>query len=316
MSFEQFLSRLETLLPVRRGEPMADHTTFRIGGPAEAYVHPHDCLELHGVVVLAQEWEVPLFLLGAGSNLLVGDNGIPGLVVETWYNRDLPAEKLEAQARHGAASVRVNAFCGVPLPRIAYQTARAGLAGLEWAVGIPGTIGGGVVNNAGAHGSCMADVVQSVLVWSPQGERILMSHELGFGYRDSNFRTRNQDASPHQVIVSVELLLKPDAPEAIESRIAEHVAHRRATQPIQRSVGSIFKNPEGYAAGWLIEQAGLKGRRIGDAQISTKHANFIVNRGHANAAVVNELMLIAQTKIREDFGIQLEPEIQKVGEGF
>ena len=248
MSVEQFLSRLETLLPVRRGEPLADHTTFRIGGPTEAYVHPHDCQELHKVVVLAQEWEFPLFLLGAGSNLLVGDNGIPGLVVETWHNQDLPAEMLQVEGRHGASSVRVRAFCGMPLPRIAYQTARAGLAGLEWAVGIPGTIGGGVVNNAGAHGSCMADVVQSALVWSPQGEHVLKSHELGFGYRDSNFRAQDQDASPPQVIVSVELLLRPEAPGAIESRIAQYVAHRRATQPSQRSVGSIFKNPEGYAA--------------------------------------------------------------------
>ena len=315
MLAEGFLSELQTLLPVKREEPMARHTTFHIGGPADAYVQARTCQQLQQAVSLAQQWEVPLFVLGAGSNLLVGDKGIRGLAVETWANADLSSERLWMKASSCASPVRVWAFCGMPLPRLAYQTARAGLAGLEWAVGIPGTVGGGVVNNAGAHGGAMADVVRAVLVQEAGGQRVLTQEELAFGYRASHFRGPDAETGTPPVILAAELELTPEAPEILEARIAENVAHRHTTQPSQRSVGSIFKNPEGHAAGWLIEQVGLKGHRIGDAQISSKHANFIVNRGHALATEVNELVYLAQAKVAATFSIRLELEIQRVGAG-
>lgn len=314
MLADAFLSELQKLLPVRREEPMARHTTFHIGGPADAYVQARTCQQLQKAVALALHWEVPLFVLGAGSNLLVGDKGIHGLVVETWANEDLPAERLQMKASSCVSPVRVWAFCGMPLPRLAYQTARAGLAGLEWAVGIPGTVGGGVVNNAGAHGGAMADVVRLILVQEAGGQRVLTQEELAFGYRVSHFRGPAAELGTTPVILAAELELTPEAPEMLEARIAENVAHRRTTQPSQRSMGSIFKNPEGHAAGWLIEQVGLKGHRIGDAQISAKHANFIVNRGRATATEVNELIYLAQERVAATFGIQLELEIQSVGE--
>jgi len=203
-------------------------------------------------------------------------------------------------------------YSGAPLPRLAYEAAGVGLAGLEWAVGIPGTVGGGVVNNAGAHGSDMAAVIRRIRVTDGRDERIIEQGDLGYGYRESNFRTRWVADPP--VVLEVEIALHADSPKAIRHRIAEHAAHRRATQPGQRSVGSIFKNPPGKAAGWLIEQAGLKGRRAGDAQISTKHGNFIVNRGRARASDVNELIRLIQDTVKAQFGVQLELEIQPVGE--
>lgn len=311
---ETFLTTLERIAPVRRGESLAPHTTFRIGGPAAAYVRAGDCETLRKVAALASEWEAPLFVMGGGSNLLVSDKGIPGVVVETWTNK----VSLQAQmpSQHSEEALHTWVYCGAPLPRLATNAARAGLAGLEWAVGIPGTVGGAVVNNAGAHGGAISDLLCSVLVWEPQGERTFSGQELGLSYRSSNFRRAWANCRPSPVILAAELALRPEEPQHIQARMAEHGAYRRSTQPSQRSIGSIFKNTPEHPAGWLLEQAGLKGYRIGDAQVSTKHANFIVNRGGATAAAVNELICYAQDKVRVAFGIELEPEIQRVGEGF
>lgn len=308
MSIEHMLSELEKLAPVKREEPMSLHTTFHIGGPAEAYVQAHDCETLSSVLDIARQWETAVFMLGAGSNLLVDDSGIAGLVVETWTNRDVSL----AEGRKTADGVHLAAYCGIPLPRIARQAANAGMAGLEWAVGIPGTVGGGVVNNAGAHSGSMAEIVQSVRVWTAEGERIISNREIGFAYRNSRFRSGWAGCRNGPVVLSAELRLLPDEPAAVKSRMEEHSAYRKATQPAQRSVGSIFKNPENHASGWLIEQVGLKGTRIGDAQISPKHGNFIVNRGKARAADVRALVEMIQAKVEASFGIRLEPEIQEV----
>ncbi|MBI2887682.1 MAG: UDP-N-acetylmuramate dehydrogenase [Chloroflexi bacterium] len=315
MLSETFLSQLQRIAPVRREEPLALHVTLRIGGPAEAYLQARGCRQLRQAAALAHQWEAPLFLLGAGSNLLVSDRGLRGLVVETWANRDAPLNLPSPGQPLCPEAMPVWAFAGTPLPRLARRAARAGLAGLEWAVGIPGTVAGGVVNNAGAHGGDMAGVVRSVLVATPAGERVLDPADLDFGYRQSVFRQEAPAAAAPGTILAVELALTRDAPEAIQARMAQYADYRRSTQPSQRSVGSIFKNPEGFAAGWLIEQTGLKGQRAGDAQISSKHANFIVNRGHATAAAVEELILLAQDAVRETFGLTLELEIQRVGEG-
>ncbi len=309
---EALIAALERVTPVRRNETLALHTTFRIGGPAEAYLHASDCVTLRQVATLAHQWETPLFVLGGGSNLLVGDDGISGLVVETWTN----SAPLPSSATEPDEVVRAWVYSGTPLPRLATNAAKAGLAGLEWAIGVPGTIGGAVVNNAGAHGSDMSRQLNAVLVWDQEGERAMEPQEIEFSYRNSNFRSRWTGCTPKPVVLAAEVALHADEPQRVRERMDEHSAYRRATQPSQRSVGSIFKNTQEHPAGWLLEQAGLKGSRVGGAQISTKHANFIVNRGGARAAEVSELMLYAQEKVREAFHIELEPEIQRVGEGF
>lgn len=300
---ETFLSRLEAIVPVLRDEPMARHTTLNVGGPAAAYVSATDACALRDVLRLAREAEAPVFIMGAGSNLLVSDAGIDALAVHTWAN----SQTLDIDEDTTAAWV----YAGAPLPRIAYQAAAWGLSGLEWSVGVPGTVGGGVVNNAGAHGSDMASILRAVRIFDGQEERVLKKDDLGYGYRVSNFRSAWADAPP--VVLEAEIEVRPDDKSAIKKRIEEYVTHRRTTQPSQRSVGSIFKNPPDKAAGKLIEEAGLKGRRAGDAEISTKHGNFIVNRGQARAGDVYELVTLIRETVKTAFGIDLELEIQPVG---
>lgn len=306
-----FLTDLEKLAPVKRGEPMARHTTMHIGGPADAYVAVQDCGQLSAVAALAQRVGAPMFLVGGGSNLLVSDAGLDALVVETWANLDALAVHPPVAGHDG--EVRVHAFAGVPLPRLAHQTARAGLTGLEWASGIPGTVGGGMVNNAGAHGGCMADCVAEALVLLDGREERLPVEDLGFSYRDSHFRGKWSEQGRGAVVLAAELRLRQADPAECERKVQECLDYRKATQPTQRSVGSIFKNPPGNAAGRFIEQAGLKGARSGDAEISTVHANFIVNRGQATARDVNALVALAQQRVFEQAGIRLELEIERVG---
>ena len=193
-----FVVELERLLPARRQEPMSRHTTFQIGGPADYYAQAQTVAQLRSVGALAHREGVPLFIIGAGSNLLVSDAGIAGLVVETWSNDDPLAQHPPQTDPDNPAQRIMRVYSGVPLPRLALRAAAAGLTGLEWAVGIPGTVGGGVVNNAGAHGSQIADIVRSVLVLDAQGERWVPQEELGYGYRSSNFRTQWVAGAPRR----------------------------------------------------------------------------------------------------------------------
>ena len=311
----QFGRRLDVLgreFRVLRNEPMSRHTSFRIGGPAGAYVHVHSVETLRAAASIAADASLEGLYAGAGSNLLVSDQGVRGLVIETWTNQD-PFEGIDlSPGENGKTHVWV--FSGIPLPRLAAMAARRGLSGMEWATGIPGTVGGAVVNNAGAHGSTMAGVVTAVSTWGPAGQREWHVDDLGYGYRTSKFRTGVFDAS--SVVLAARFVFQPDAPRAIEARIAEHTAYRRSTQPSQSSVGSIFKNPPGDSAGRLLERAGLKGARVGDAEISTKHANFIVNLGHARASEVMALINLAGERVLAAFGVRLELEIQLVGPGY
>lgn len=308
-----FMQDLERLGPLLRDEPMARHTTMHLGGPAEAYVAVHDCTRLTAVLRLAARAEVTPFIMGGGSNLLVSDAGLPGLVVETWSNLDALALHPPAPDPDVPGRFRLHSFCGVPLPRLAHQTAKAGFTGMEWAAGIPGTVGGGLVNNAGAHGGCMADCVIDALVFMDGEERVITGADLGFSYRHSHLRGSWSERRPPVVVLAATLGLRAAAPADAERRVQECLNYRRNTQPSQRSVGSIFKNPPGDAAGRLIEQAGLKGTRSGDAEISPVHANFIVNRGNATAADVNALVALVQSRVRDAFGTELELEIQRVG---
>lgn len=295
---------------LRRLEPMSRHTSFRIGGPADAYLHVHGEAQLAAAASLAWDAGTAVDFVGAGSNLLVADGGVAGLVVETRHNRDPLDSAAARELPDGRRAFWV--YSGVPLPRMAATAAKLGLSGLEWATGVPGTVGGGVVNNAGAHGSDMAGVVVAVRLWHRGGPREVPATALAFTYRSSALRL---SGGPFlgAVVLAAEIAFTPAPPAAIAARTAEFGAYRRATQPRESSVGSIFKNPPGDAAGRLIERAGVKGLRCGDAQISTKHANFIVNRGHARAADVVTLIRSARSAVLQEFGVELELEIQPFG---
>lgn len=297
---------LATILPVRVTEPLAAHTTFGIGGPADLFVTVARREEMLRVWGWAQGHHLPALVWGGGSNLLVGDGGFRGLVIENRLARG------GNKAQDGRLVLRTEA--GVSLPRLARRTAWAGWEGLEWAGGIPGTLGGAVVYNAGAFGGNLAQVLQRVEVLYPNGDTAwIPAHRLGLGYRESLF-SRQKEGESSPAILTVELALVAGDSEEIRHRWQLLAQERRRTQPRGRSAGSVFKNPKEHPAGWLIEQAGLKGRRQGGAQIAEKHANFIINRGGARAADVLALVELAQEEVQRRFGITLEREIQLVGE--
>ena len=289
-------------------EPLSAHTSYRIGGPADLFVTVESPDELCRVVALARECQVPYFLLGAGSNILVSDKGIRGLVIQN-------------RARGSRFEVRGEgtilwAESGALLKDLAEESVQRGLAGLEWAVGIPGTVGGAVVGNAGAYGGYVSDVLTQVAILRADSEiKELRAGELGFGYRTSRFKVANPERrAPTPVILAAQFRLQPESVEVLQERVAEYTRQREARQPSEPSAGSVFKRTAQYPAGFLIEQAGLKGKRIGDAQISPKHANFIVNLSQARASDVKALMDMARDAVLKQFGIQLELEQELVGE--
>jgi UDP-N-acetylmuramate dehydrogenase len=289
-------------------EPLSAHTSYRIGGPADLFVRGESQDELCRMVALARECQVPYFLLGAGTNILVSDKGIRGLVIE---NR-ARGSRFEVQ-EEGAI---LWAEAGVLLKDLAEESVRRGLAGLEWAVGIPGTVGGAVVGNAGAYGGYVSDILTQVAILRTNGEiQEIMAEELEFGYRTSRFKAANREREAAMlVILAAQFKLQPESVRVLRERVAEYAHRREARQPSEPSAGSVFKRTAQYPAGFLIEQAGLKGKRIGDAQISSKHANFIVNLGQARASEVKALMDRARDAVLKQFGIELELEQELVGE--
>jgi UDP-N-acetylmuramate dehydrogenase len=307
---EEFLTELRALgasVPVRLDEPMARHTTFGIGGPADCYAVAATEEHLLALTDIARRHDLPFFVLGSGSNILVGDDGIRGLVIE---NRHIHCEQ---PLPHAGDGFRLRAASGSSFAALARRLAQAGLAGLEWACGIPGTLGGAVVYNAGAYGGCLADLLLGVRVANGLLPTEIAASELALGYRGSAF-TRGILAG--KLVLSADLLLHPGDAAALTQRIAELDVRRLAAQPRGRNAGSIFKNTPEHPAWWLIDQVGLRGHRIGDAEISARHTNFFVNRGRARAADVVALMDLAQQRVGERFGIRLEPEVALVGEGF
>jgi UDP-N-acetylmuramate dehydrogenase len=299
---------LEGLGTLLRSEPMARHTTFGIGGPADLYFKAADAGALARAALAARRAEVPLFVLGSGSNILVGDNGIRGLVIEN------DARHLtEPQAGEDGTAV-LRGESGASFASTARRLSRAGFWGLEWAVGIPGTLGGAVVYNAGAYGGCLADVLTSIDVLEPDGAMTtIAAAQLSLEYRGSVF---TRGLLRDRVILGVQFRLRTGDPSEVAAVIAGLDQKRRATQPPGRNAGSIFKNPPEHPAWWLIDQVGLRGAREGDAEISEKHANFFSNRGHATAAQVRRLMETAKERVHARFGIELHPEVALVGDGF
>lgn len=283
---------------LRRNEPLAAHTTLRLGGPADLWLPATSAADLAEAVLLARRQRVPVFILGSGANLLVGDLGLRGLVIS---NR---AEAVAFQADG------VLAESGVNLPGLARRCARRGLSGLEWAVGVPGTVGGAVVNNAGAYGRDMAATLRRAELLAPDGQRVWQPASwFDYAYRYSRLK-----GSRDYVVLQAELDLAPADPMMVESQMAAFNERRKASQPPGATLGSMFKNPPGDYAGRLIEAAGLKGYQIGGAQISAVHANFFVNLGHASAGDVLALLEAAQQTVQEKFGVKLELEIEVVGE--
>lgn len=281
-------------------EPMSKHTSFKIGGPADLFLMPETQEQLRQVLTVAKEHSIPIFVMGNGSNLLVGDKGIRGVVVSLYkkMNKIVPdGEKLYAG-------------CGALMSTVASAALAAELEGFEFASGIPGTIGGGIYMNAGAYGFELKDIVESVEYMDSDGNISEISgSDCKFGYRKSIF------AEKGYIVLGCTLNLKKGNKEQIRERINDFTKRRVSKQPIEKpSAGSVFKRPEGYFAGALIEEAGLKGFSIGGAQVSEKHAGFIINKGDAAAKDVLDLVEHIQKTVYEKNGLRLETEIKFVGE--
>ncbi len=283
---------------VLRDEPMSRHTTFRVGGPADFLVTP-DMESLPKVIAYCREKGIPCLVIGNGSNLLCGDGGVDGVVVEIG--------KRMSGIRVGAENVTAEA--GALLSAVSARAASESLTGFEFAAGIPGSIGGAAVMNAGAYGGEMKDVLTDVTVLTSEGEnRTVPAEELDLSYRHSAIPGRGY------IVLSVSLRLKTGDSDAIFAYMAELKEKRVSKQPLEYpSAGSTFKRPQGYFAGKLIQDAGLRGFAAGGAQVSEKHCGFVINRGGATAADICSLMEHVQQTVREQFGVELEPEVKFVG---
>jgi UDP-N-acetylmuramate dehydrogenase len=300
---QEIITRLEQILTkdrIRQNEPMKNHTTFRVGGPADIFLTP-SAEELPAVLSVCREEQMPVTVIGNGSNLLVGDQGIRGVVICIGFGMRgirVDGEKIFLEA-------------GVTLAAAAQQAAKAGLTGLEFASGIPGTFGGAVVMNAGAYGGEMKDVIVSVRVISEDGEILTLSkEELDLSYRHSVIPERGY------LVIDGELLLTREKdPDQITERMEELKKKRIEKQPLEYpSAGSTFKRPEGYFAGKLIMDAGLRGFSVGGAAVSEKHCGFVINKGNATAADICALMDEVTRIVKEKYAVTLEPEVKKVGE--
>ena len=299
---DQFLTELENIMAgsgIFMEEPMKKHTTFRVGGPADVLVQP-DETALAAVLALCRQYHVSYSFIGNGSNLLVGDKGIRGVVIEMTE----PMGNIEV---HGT---RITAQAGAMLSKIANTAASNGLGGMEFAAGIPGSVGGAVVMNAGAYGGEMKDIIERVYVLDENGAQLELDRDaLDMGYRHSCIPEKKY------IVTKVVLELVPRDEAEIRSEMKELNEKRAEKQPLQYpSAGSTFKRPEGYFAGKLIMDAGLRGYQVGGAQVSEKHCGFVINKGDATAADICQLMRDVSDKVQAQFGVVLEPEVKMIGE--
>lgn len=296
----------DTGLSLRRDEPLSGHTTLRVGGPADLFVSVSAVEDLVAITRLTREIDVPALVLGGGSNLLVSDRGVRGLVI---------ANGCRTVRRHEGNVLWAES--GANLAGVARQAMRWGLAGLEWCVSVPGTVGGAVVGNAGAHGGCVADNLLRATLLMPDGSLAEWpAARFSYGYRSSALKSllRAGTGQPQPVVLAAAFQLQEADPEQMEARAAGFLARRRATQPVEPSAGSIFQNPPGDYAGRIIEALRLKGQSQGGAAFSTVHANFIVNTGGASAADVAALVNRARQAAWQALGVELTPEILFVGD--
>jgi UDP-N-acetylmuramate dehydrogenase len=302
---EALIEELSKVAPVKLDEAMSRHTTFGVGGPADAYIAVRSEEQLRHAFVIGKRHSVPVFIFGSGSNVLVGDGGIRGLVIENQY------AELNGPSQNGVG-LRVRAGSGLSFSTLARRLATAGYGGVEWACGIPGSMGGAVISNAGAYGHSLRDVLVSSRLTDANGQVTELSPEdLGLDYRKSIFAEGQLGDS---AVLSVDIRVQEGDAGILKERIRQFDEQRRGAQPTGQNCGSVFKNPPGKAAWQYVDAVGLRGHRIGNAQISELHSNFILNLGGATAKDVTSLIQLAQTKIREQEGVELAPEVAFVGE--
>ena len=298
--FYEKLSKIVRKEQILEEEPMKKHTTFRIGGPAEHLILPQTTEEIADVIKLCRQEEIPWYIVGNGSNLLVADEGVRGVVIQLLRNfNQIQVEGCQIRMQAGAQNAAV-----------AKRALDASLTGFEFAAGIPGTIGGAVVMNAGAYGGEMKDILKEVTVLDPNGMiRTIPTEELELGYRTSIIARKGY------VVLEAVIVLKTGDPKEIKAAMDELKEKRVTKQPLEYpSAGSTFKRPEGYFAGKLIMDAGLRGFSVGGAQISEKHCGFVINKDNATAKDVTELMDETKKIVMEKFGVALEPEVKRLGQ--
>ena len=285
---------------IKPEEPMKNHVTFRVGGPADFFVTPKNYEELSGVLKCCAKYEMPCYIMGNGSNLLVSDQGYRGVVIQLF--RQLNGIQCEGNV--------IRAQAGALLSAVANRALEEKLTGFEFAAGIPGTLGGACVMNAGAYGGEMKDVLKSVTVLTREGKRItLQKNELELGYRTSII------AKKDYIVLEAEIELKAGDAEEIKAVMDDLKERRTTKQPLEYpSAGSTFKRPEGYFAGKLIQESGLQGFQVGGAQVSEKHCGFVINKDQATAADIAELIRQVQDRVEEKFGVRLETEVKRLGE--
>lgn len=285
---------------IKYDEPLKNHTSLRIGGPADVFCSPGNIEDLKKVVSISKKYNIPFLVIGNGTNLLILDSGIRGLVINLnkSFKKIVFSDKI----------VKVGA--GVSLVYLSKIALKREMSGLEFACNIPGTLGGAIINNAGFKGNCMADVVQNIIFLTGENkiEKTSKSN-LNFNYRECNLECKSV------IILEATLLMKKGNKEEIESKIKENIKIRETKQPLHKlNAGSIFKNPPGYYAGELVEKVGAKGLSRGKAEVSLKHANFIVNNGGASAREILYLIEEIEKRVKKNFGIKLEREIEILGE--
>jgi UDP-N-acetylmuramate dehydrogenase len=301
------MSTLDYIAGIQQNAPLAKYTAARLGGHADwLYVAGRDSSQEHLAMVIQTAWKqgLPVRVLGGGANVLVSDAGVRGLVIINRYT------DIQFGNWHGGRNV--SASGGTGLLRLARECASHGLSGMEWAVGVPGTVGGAVVNNAGAHSDDMADSIADVVVLeADRGAQLYTLDDLQYDYRHSTLKARDDREF---IVLLATMRLQPDDPGAIQARMDEFNAYRKRTQPPGASLGSIFKNPADDYAGRLIESAGLKGYRIGSVQVSPVHANFFINTDNATATDYRALIDHVQAEVKRQYDVLLEPEIEFVGD--
>lgn len=304
MELASVIASLRAVLPqhaIKTNQPLKRYTTFRIGGPCELMIFPENEQQSVRSIAILRTYRVPFFILGNGSNVLVHDEGVHGCVVKLAHKGE------EVRVYHADHTMFVGA--GEGMMRVAEHAIRHGLGGMEFASGIPGSLGGTVYMNAGAYEHEMKDIVKSVRVLTEDGTVMDVDNaSMQFGYRKSAAQQN------HWLILGATLQLYPDTPENIQDNVNDFARRRSAKQPLDyASAGSAFKRPNGYYAAKLIDDAGLKGASVGDAQVSTKHAGFIINRGNATCADVMELMERVRQKVFDAYGVMLTPEVRILG---
>ncbi|MBC8414556.1 MAG: UDP-N-acetylmuramate dehydrogenase [Nitrospira sp.] len=289
---------------IRQDEPMSGHTSLRIGGPADLMLFPEDPVSLKNLFIAARREDIPVCFLGGGTNMLVTDRGIRGMVISLRafgnidITRDSDSEKAVLYIGAGVLMAQLHGFAK-----------KNGLSGIEGLAGIPGTVGGAAVMNAGSFGTEIKDVIESVGVMDMDGDiKRYKADELDFGYRSSGLQ---KDV----IVLDLRVVLQKDEPDRVGGRMREFIARKRASQPIgEASCGCVFKNPHGDAAGRLIEAAGCKGMKSGNIEVSNLHANYFINRGGGQCSEFVELMNAVSLKVKENSGIELEPEVRILGE--